>query len=223
MAVKKKTIKTASDSQTLPKPSKTKKLLGMEASQIGRVIATAVVAELAQAAIKQALKSDSATDVEETVKGNAAKTNSASLEDSAKHSANSLKESAIDNPAIQNIVGTLKTVIDEAKPVIAEAINGARSAPEAVSSAVSDTASDTIGKGKDLSGDTAQFIEDAVRRAIAAAAERVGATQFKVKEAADETADTAKTKLEAVKASTVAPQKGKKAKKAKRKRKAKKG
>jgi phage-related protein len=200
MAAKKKAAKKSHDTQQLEKRPKT--IFGLDVREVGAAIATAVVAELSQLALKQISKSLDGDTVAQT---------QSSVNDVADSAGSAAK-----NP-VKTIANVAKDAVDNVKPAVSKAVSGTNGAAEALSDSV-DSAVDATASGRGFSQDTAQLIEDTVRQAVMAVSSRFETTKQNVSGTAVDTASAVKTKVKALKTDASDKKKAKKSKKKKHKK-----
>jgi hypothetical protein len=180
MASKKKVAKKSiSDTPSLPN-KRSKKLLGVDVRDIGAAIATAVVAELTQAALNRIAKSgdqDAATADNSDFDSNSSDDDSTPIarrtQGSLGNTADTVKESVTDSAAAQIITNAVKNVISEIKPMLAEAATKVKEAPDTATEAVEAGSN----QAKMVSQKTAQTVGSAVTPIVEAMQNRARAVK----------------------------------------------
>ncbi len=193
MAAKKKTVKSFHENEQLEKRPKT--VLGLDVKEVGTAVATAVVAELAQLALKQISKSLDGDSVAET---------QGSVTNTVSNATEPVRKASAKNP--------VQVVASAVKETVSGANNGTSEALDDSGNAVMGAVNAAANRGKQFPQDTAKLIEDAVKQAVMSVSNRFDATKQTVADTAGDSARAAKTKLKELKTGDLDFKKSKKEK-----------
>jgi hypothetical protein len=175
-----------------------KKLFGIDIKQIGAAIASAVIAEIAQAVLKQISKS---TDAQEPVE---------------------IAEAVNINP-IRAVVNGVQSAISEVQPALAVATDVSAEVPDLVyqsTNAANHIVNNKVGERMKNSKDTARLIEETVKQVMKEMSSQLGTTKHQVEDKAETVTTALKTKFESLQLDADSQKLGKKAKhKSKKKKK----
>lgn len=152
------------------------RVLGTDVRTLGVAIASAVVAEIAQAGINRAS--------EAITNGDRAKR----VRSSAKESTDTIRNTVGDNTAFQDVADTAKDAISNIGPVIAAVVDTVKDAPNAVV----ESAEDTVDTAKEASTDASQPINRIVDAIIDQVKNRTGDTKDAIGDTFEDSADTVK-------------------------------